>query len=420
MRRAAAFLLLAAGEVSCHLPSTFVGAGDGGALCGNGVVEPGEACDDGNTVDDDGCTNACVLGSCGNGVLDAGEACDDGNAVDTDDCLSTCVAARCGDGVVQVGVEACDDGNAVDTDGCSNACLPSSCGDGMLQAGEECDDGNNAALDGCSPLCLVELGLTPGYPGMTCADIAQTGVGVSGLYWIDPDGGVTTDAFQAWCDMTTDGGGWTLVFHFFNHTGFTENGFVSAVGTDQFTDASWRYVPAGGTFALGNASALQPLVTEGAVAIGLFDGLWTDVRMACAATSATAVEQHFAQVDGYTTMNGNYELLGAAPNGTSYVVDPTTNSMALGALWHDNETHSVNSGYALCDTSNDPTNGTAQFGFCFTDFLVETATFGDAIATIAFGSFGGNDVTALGFAGECGDMGASWLTDTGTYWIFVR
>ena len=49
-------------------------------------------------------TTTMVMGSCGDGVLDEGEECDDGNAVDEDGCPSGgkggCKSAVCGDGVV--------------------------------------------------------------------------------------------------------------------------------------------------------------------------------------------------------------------------------------------------------------------------------------------------------------------------------
>ena len=60
----------------------------GGARCGDGIrrldlnagQEGYEACDDGNNDDNDACRNNCTLGAgCGNGVVDDGEDCDDGN-----------------------------------------------------------------------------------------------------------------------------------------------------------------------------------------------------------------------------------------------------------------------------------------------------------------------------------------------------
>jgi cysteine-rich repeat protein len=64
------------------------------------------------------------LGSdCGDGQLDSGEECDDGNGRNDDGCLADCRRPRCGDGFVRAHVEECDDGNTVDGDGCSRACL---------------------------------------------------------------------------------------------------------------------------------------------------------------------------------------------------------------------------------------------------------------------------------------------------------
>jgi cysteine-rich repeat protein len=86
---------------------------------------------------------------CGNGVVDLSEACDDGNTDDTDACTSKCQPATCGDGFVQAGVEGCDDGNQFNDDACTNTCTPPVCGDGIVNGSEECDDGNSNPDDGC-------------------------------------------------------------------------------------------------------------------------------------------------------------------------------------------------------------------------------------------------------------------------------
>jgi len=86
------------------------GGGGGGAAaprCGDGHLDAGEECDDGNLVNDDGCTNTCKLPVCGDGIVQAGEQCDDGNAVNNDGCTNTCRLPACGDGIVQAG-EQCD------------------------------------------------------------------------------------------------------------------------------------------------------------------------------------------------------------------------------------------------------------------------------------------------------------------------
>ncbi len=61
-------------------------------VCGNGMTEAGETCDDGNTIDCDGCSATCQTEACGNGVTECAERCDDGNLANGDGCDSTCHA----------------------------------------------------------------------------------------------------------------------------------------------------------------------------------------------------------------------------------------------------------------------------------------------------------------------------------------
>lgn len=83
-------------------------------ICGDGVLDPSEGCDDGNLTSGDGCDGLCRsemdggtsdggradggprfdAGTCGNGTVEAGEDCDDGNLVDDDLCDSTCRGFR--------------------------------------------------------------------------------------------------------------------------------------------------------------------------------------------------------------------------------------------------------------------------------------------------------------------------------------
>lgn len=94
------------------------------ALCGNGLRDEGEVCDDGNTVDGDGCSKDCRLPECGDGVVDAGEDCDDPDMAEDGACTPACKLPVCGDGFDGPG-EDCDDGNDVETDECTSVCTSS-------------------------------------------------------------------------------------------------------------------------------------------------------------------------------------------------------------------------------------------------------------------------------------------------------
>ena len=145
-------------------------------ICGDGWWVLGEACDDHNLDDDDGCSSECkvedgwvcgadglrpdmntsvCIGLCGDGIKVSGEECDDNNIRDQDGCTSSCKIEPgfsclsngecftvCGDGVV-MGKESCDDGNSINGDGCTDDCL--------IEHGYQCISANCTA-SGCKML----------------------------------------------------------------------------------------------------------------------------------------------------------------------------------------------------------------------------------------------------------------------------
>ena len=211
---------------------TLAGAGDlaacmqfavpvGVCTCGNGIVDPGEVCDDSNEVAGDGCNSNCSL--------EFGYACNQDSAPADGICDTAgpgTVVSVCGDGII-VDAEVCDDGNNSPGDGCSDVCeveigfvcvdtspadgicdaagpgtVVPVCGDSTIVGAETCDDGNSAPGDGCGSDCALE-------PGYSCtedtapADGVCDTVGAGSVFATDTDG----DGVVDFADLDDDNDG---------------------------------------------------------------------------------------------------------------------------------------------------------------------------------------------------------------------
>ncbi|MDE0881274.1 MAG: DUF4215 domain-containing protein [Myxococcota bacterium] len=144
----------------------------GGTSQDAGVIPPADAAAnpdvDGGVQSDGGVTPLVDAGSqstvCGNGLRELGESCDDGNVSNNDSCLNDCSPNICGDGFLNPAAEECDDENVTPGDGCSAECRIERgpvCGNGELEEGEQCDDGNRDIGDGCDSDCQNEQGGPP-------------------------------------------------------------------------------------------------------------------------------------------------------------------------------------------------------------------------------------------------------------------
>jgi len=107
----------------------------------------------------------CIRSVCGDAVVSPDEACDNGLNMDAYGfspaaCAPGCVAPpHCGDAVIDLNFgEACDDGVNDGTYGrCTPLCLRGPyCGDSEVSDDEDCDDGNRSNGDGCDLNCRIE------------------------------------------------------------------------------------------------------------------------------------------------------------------------------------------------------------------------------------------------------------------------
>jgi len=143
----------------------------------------------------------------GDGVLDCAD-CNDGDPNVFPNAIETCDATDedC-DGEV-------DEGYDNDSDGVS------SCGPDGVPGGpdDDCDDNNpNVSplqaeiCDGVDNNCTGAedpAGTAAACPGQSCLDILNSGFSSGdGIYWVQPG---ASAPFETLCDMTTNGGGWTL------------------------------------------------------------------------------------------------------------------------------------------------------------------------------------------------------------------
>ena len=290
---------------------------------------------------------ACAVGACAI-LCTAGFADCDGDAANGCETDTRTTAAHCG-GCGR----ACALPNAATVGCAATVCTVGSCGanfgncDGVASNGCETDTRVTLAhCGGCGLACAPGLtcaGSTCA-PQASCAAILRVFPGLaSGAYTIDPDGTGAGAPFRVYCDMTTDGGGWTMVYKLSGGIDGEPAALWLGGAVNDTSDALLTRTPGAAHYVsrlLGQwntatfpvAQARVALYTSGAeVAFLRFNGAGTDrsnwfraaTLLASTWTDIAAAGQNFFQIQGagnygrHWFVNRNY---GGCPADTGWLV----------------------------------------------------------------------------------------------------